>query len=391
MIISLLLAIYIALKPLYLSNSGQMQIADTFLAFVFIYMLPYLFQYKFWNIRRVRHTLMLFVILCLYQAVVNVLWSRVLSDTEPLIYTLYYVFNLLAFTVVLRICLHAGVSAVMKSIAIGGMVSLIICLLGVSSGVVAGAGGFRVVSFFNNPNQLGYHCLIVLTVLLYCMDSGDLKVSITTIPCVLAMGLIMASGSKAAIFSSIFLIFLYIIFECLVQHSITKTQTLLLISILLLILWLLLFSRSSFFESNDILLTIRRRVHNALSEGDSSLGVGRGYNRIYEMNGHYIFGMGEGAFYRFASLPGIEVHSTYVSLFVSYGVIGALGYLALFVMCIWNKDTWCSHLVLLSGILLYQFTHNGIRNTIVWILLATILCRNLDLDENRICTNYPRG
>ena len=58
-----------------------------------------------------------------------------------------------------------------------------------------------------------------------------------------------------------------------------------------------------------------------MTENDTALGTGRGYNRIFEMD-HFVFGMGEGGYDRFSSLNGMEAHSSYVTLFVSYGVVG---------------------------------------------------------------------
>ncbi|MBR3158546.1 MAG: hypothetical protein IKF14_05515 [Atopobiaceae bacterium] len=84
--------------------------------------------------------------------------------------------------------------------------------------------------------------------------------------------------------------------------------------------------------------------------------------------------MGEGSYGRFESLAGYGVYSTYVALLVSYGLVGLVGYSVLFGRCVWQKGAIAHNFVLLSGILFYQLVHNGIRNIIVWMLLATILC-----------------
>ena len=122
----------------------------------------------------------------------------------------------------------------------------------------------------------------------------------------------------------------------------------------------------------DMIWTFRHRILHMASENDSSFGFGRGYNRVFEMGSNVFWGMGEGAFDRFQTLRGLEVHSTYASILVSYGILGTL----LFVVCLkkiiiipgYVKRNLCC----LTGIAMYSLTHNGIRNTLIWILFAVM-------------------
>ena len=102
------------------------------------------------------------------------------------------------------------------------------------------------------------------------------------------------------------------------------------------------------------------------------------------MNTNIFWGMGEGAYERFSVMTGNEVHSTYISILASYGVIG----LFLWLLCmaeflLRKKQVWFV-LVSLSGVALYWVTHNGIRNTMVWMVIA-LLSISLQSDLEKKC------
>ena len=117
---------------------------------------------------------------------------------------------------------------------------------------------------------------------------------------------------------------------------------------------------------------------NLSAERDSALGTGRGYDRIREMGIHFLWGMGEGAYGRFQTMSGREVHSTFASLLVSYGLFGLLGYLVLFFKGFVNKRSLLRNLSIMSGIFLYQLSHNGIRNTLLWLVIVLLLLEKQD-------------
>ena len=123
-----------------------------------------------------------------------------------------------------------------------------------------------------------------------------------------------------------------------------------------------------------MLSNMQYRILHMADKADSDLATGRGYARIFEMGVNFFWGMGEGAFYRFHTLKGLEVHSLFVNLLVSYGVIGALGYIFIVGYALINggKRT-LYNMAGFSGIFVYSFTHNSIRNSVVWLILA-LLC-----------------
>ena len=109
------------------------------------------------------------------------------------------------------------------------------------------------------------------------------------------------------------------------------------------------------------------------AENDSDLGSGRGYDRIGELGYHFLWGMGEGAYGRFEALTNREVHATFVNILVSYGVIGLLVYFWILLSPMAMKQQTVRNYACYSGVLLYFLTHNGVRNTILWMLLAIVM------------------
>lgn len=359
-----ILTIYIALKPLYLWSSGSLQICDLFLLSGFVYVIIS----KGGKIRLNHFScglMELFLVLVLYQAIINGIWSHIL-DVNISKATLYYTYNMFSVFLTLLIlqdCSHQKVSAY---VLVGCFISLLIT----NFGIFLGLGGVRKIGFFNNPNQLGYHALIILSMFSYYYKSAKpfLKVSIA----IMSLWALLASGSKAAFFGAGILIFLHLLFE---KDRKGKTNNKLLVQIALLILiilllYILFFSNSSLIQSNQILSFVRHRMLSVAEENDSALGTSRGYNRIWELGTNFLWGMGEGDYFRFATMNGLEAHSSYVTQIVSYGLLGMIGYTLLIWKFISYRPCIRNNLIILSGIIAYGVTHNGLRYTLLWILLT---------------------
>ena len=273
---------------------------------------------------------------------------------------------MLSVLITLMILQDSDQASVAKYVLMGCFISIAIT----SVGLFLRIGGIRRLGFFNNPNQLGYYALIILSLLLFFFDSAALwqKLSIGA----MSIWAIMTSGSKAAFLGAVILIFLKILFG---NGRNDRTMNKLIIQMFILfaatfMLYELLFSNSSFILSNRTLLFVRWRILTLASENDSALGSGRGYDRVFEMGHHFLWGMGEGAYSRFVSMNGLEAHSSYVTILVSYGIIGLMVYAKLIWEFISDKRELKNNLIVLSGIFAYAFTHNGLRNTLLWIFLA---------------------
>lgn len=72
---------------------------------------------------------------------------------------LYYIYNTIAFLLCLMICAEVSIDNVKKAVVNGCLYSLLINTVGL---IISAAKG-RATGFFNNPNQLGYYALLILT------------------------------------------------------------------------------------------------------------------------------------------------------------------------------------------------------------------------------------
>lgn len=362
--------LYFMLKPLYIGESGDLQIADVFLLLMVAVFLGQ--QHLVIRMRSdSRQLIVLFGWLILYQLLDNLIWSGITGDLLMNRRTLYYVFNFIAFSFTIVIGDRIGTEELLHYLGLGCFWSAVVVLVGL---VTATSSSVRSVGFFNNPNQLGYFGVVVLsgTILCHRQMSAPQRLLIFGV----SFWAVVASLSKAAILGYIGLVFLYILFFQARRTLKRVILQILLFALLALAIYLLLFSESRIVTSNRTLLVMRERILYMSEENDTNLRNGRGYGRILEMGYNHLWGMGEGAYDRFVSRHDTEVHSTYASLLVSYGLIGLIWYGVILFKCLGRPSQWGRSIPTMSGILLYSITHNGVRNTLVWMLMAVLYLVN---------------
>lgn len=222
----------------------------------------------------------------------------------------------------------------------------------------------RETATFNNPNQLGYFsvCLLAATYLLYASKSITYSVAISLYGLSLLFSII--SLSKAAIISNgVVLLFAF-------KPRFNKLALILFLLSALAVAYILysLYLIGAFDQ-----YLFAQRVVNMMNEQDSSL-ESRGY--LVFLKGDFsdvIFGMGSN---KTIYLLGYEVHSTFGSVFINYGLVG-LGFI-LGIVFFWIKKIYihfgAQGVICIAGPpLLYGLTHNGTRFVLFWALIATTL------------------
>ncbi len=380
----ILIFLYFMLKPFYI-NDFPMQIAD----FLLLALFGYCILHKRKDAISIHsHTGRAFFVWCLlttYVCLVNFIWFLCLNcrleryETNRLFMSsLYFIYNGIAIYTVLmlysvfgkrlyRIFMYSAFSSVMLQI----IMSVILYDSSVSRQIIA----------FSNPNQLGYYAIIMLTIGILWGEYLSLWQLRLFILGTLYLNFI--SLSKASIIAGVVSIAFCIIYRYNNKGFFhRRNKVFLIVCGIVCILALLLAGTSG--EEASLLHRVFDRIANMGKEADSALGNGRGYNRIFEMNTNIFWGMGEGAYERFSVMTGNEVHSTYISILASYGGIG----LFLWLLCmaeflLRKKQVWFV-LVSLSGVALYWVTHNGIRNTMVWMVIA-LLSISLQSDLEKKC------
>ena len=212
-----------------------------------------------------------------------------------------------------------GFSYTLKLYLTGTILSVIIAMIGV---VLQYRGTGRATGFFNNPNQLGYFCIICLSVVTFF--AKEIKPPVRLFVVVICLGMTMLSLSKASIVSSTILLFAYFVNSRDRVGPSKLFSVLLSIIVVAAVVYIIMYADWEYLNSKPFIVTLRKRLGAITTENDSDLGTGRGYDRIREIGSWIVTGVGEGSYFRFTAMRGKEVHSLYASFLVSYGIIGFL-------------------------------------------------------------------
>lgn len=368
-LIIFLFILYVIMKPFYFWSSGLPQLAD-FIFVVLILMVSLRIDmgkaYIFLSKQRIFLLSMLFV---LWIFLVNSLWAIILSNPRIMFPTVFYLYNIIVFTTVLILARRYGqlfIQVFFTAIVLS--VSIQFLLFFTAGGYTGGRGTAN----FNNPNQLGYYGILALTSVFYVQSRIYIHRLLFMYVTVASLILVLISLSKAAIISAFMLVPLHILFQLGNSRNrffiITVTVLILIASV-----FIIGFDLVEILDS-PLLEDVNRRLLSIGLDSDDSL-EGRGYDRIFEHPEYWIFGAGEGAFHRYAGPLRGEFHSTLGNIQVSYGIFGTL--LFLYILFLALKPNSYADWYLIFALLVYGLTHNGIRNTLFWILISAISSKRL--------------
>jgi len=350
---ALLLFLGVSLLPVYVFGSGGVQPSHLLLACfagftIFNEGLP------------VISVTLLLLALFLHAFAVESVYSMAGGDPRMIINSIFILYNFLLVSAIYAYCRRHGLGVLVPGTLIAAMIALATV---VTTGVDLrdmGEGG-RPTGTFNNPNQLGYFsvCLLSLTYLFY--REKHLRYSVAVGLFGIALFLAIASLSKAAMVAN-FAVGFFALKPGLSRNSI--------------LVWVIgalgaaaalaiLYQRGAF---DDYLFM--QRLQNMANESDSSL-ESRGYFAFLQGNAiQMMFGLGNGLV---DEIVGHEVHSTLASFLNNYGVVGLV--LFLIMVLVWLLHMWRAYgivgMISIAGPpLLYGITHNGSRFTIFWLLVA---------------------
>jgi hypothetical protein len=119
-------------------------------------------------------------------------------------------------------------------------------------------------------------------------------------------------------------------------------------------------------QKSEIIESRNRRYDNS---GVSEWQI-RGYDRFWIHPEYVLIGAGEGYYKRFESWHSGEMHSGFGTMLFSYGILG----FSLFVIFIKkvSRRNLKINLLSLSPIFLYNLTHLGLRDSLFWMLFASV-------------------
>ena len=361
--VNTLLFLYILLKPFYLWSSGLPQIADFILVILIIVAV---FKVKFKRNEKIPYIIFTLVsILLLYHVIfVNSIWHIVLGNENSLLFnSLFYIFNVLAMLAVLYLY-YDKVESLLKSIYYG-----VVCSVGIQCILyfIIGGGNLRETIFFNNPNQLAYYALFCLAYLLIVERVLNFRPLIYIFAMLGCLFLIFISASLGALAGAIFMLSAYSFVSR--KKGVVRFVTTSITIPSLAFLYLLMFDNPLIYRIN-FLNTFVWRFNNSSVSGEGFI-VERAYDRILNHPEYWFFGAGEGDYTRFDSVASYEIHSTLGTMFFSYGIIGFFLF-SFMLIYVFHKSRWIYAYPIIA-ILIYGLTHNGLRNSMLWLMFSLII------------------
>lgn len=345
--------VFLLLMPIYVFSVGLPQLDDLLI----VVLCPVVLAS--WNGRlgrtalRPTRWLLRFTV---WVVVVNAVWFLVLVDEHSLLdlrFPLFYIFNALVF--LLALVLHQRYGDAFLRVTVYA-VFLSVIVQSVASFVLARAS-VRGTVFFDNPNQLGYYALLVACVIALThrrIDFGALKSGIG-LACCAYLALFSASRSALAGIAVLALLTLVTNPRLIIAGSIGALG--------------LALAGGPVAEAFD---SVQSRMQSRRPTDEQGFFVARGYDRIWANKRYLALGAGEGAKKRFKDstrvLAHAEIHSSFGTILFSYGVVG------LFMFMAFLRETvrglpWRGVVVMLPP-LVYATAHQGLRFTMLWVLLA---------------------
>lgn len=359
-LIFLFYTIYFILSPFYFWKSGIPQIADFIMvALILVYFSVNKLEISIYS--GVKKFLLVGIFFVTYIVIINLIWSLFLQRVDELLLAIfYYVYNFLIVVFVISLfSVYREKIIVLTYKATLFSVLLQLVMLFVNGGFTGG----RMAGSFNNPNQLGYYALLIASLLIFTSNLIKTKTLFLIIGLTSSMILVLVSLSKAAILSMLGLFMFFLITR---SRNIRLKKQLRMTMLTVTVLLGIIYNTTTVIQNNQLYNSVQDRLNSIGQAEDDSLD-GRGYYRITDYPEYWIFGAGEGHYSRFGNIVG-EFHSTLGNVQVSYGLFGSLLFIIFILMALKN-DRYQSWYILFF-LMTYGLTHNGIRDSSFWILLA---------------------
>ena len=365
-ILKLTIYFVIALYPFYLFGSGSIQISHYLLLIFSILVLISI------DIRLDRYFYIFFCFI-VYNLLVNIFYIYYNLYTYNDLNIKYYkeiLFLTYNFIITIGIISFFNKHRKFDIVLYAVVTAIIIIFCSYIYEILVGKNSYRFSSFFNNPNQLVYFCCCCFS--LVYLFYRNLFISYYLMLFLIGLVFLISTFtlSKAAYFSLIACILFAIKPFNLKNSNIVYLIFVLFVCFFINVFYLEIIDSNAF-----------HRLINFKTESDSSF-LMRGYFVFFESNSlQAVFGMGpENVF----DIKGYEIHSTFMMILTSYGLIGFLifGLLMLFWILDIKKTYGLRGVVCICApTLLYGLTHNGIRFSMFWIIFALSILMSKELNK----------
>lgn len=298
------------------------------------------------------NTILLFVA---YAICVNFAWYLIVLDSSYMMSTVYWIFNLLFFLLMMNLN-QVQISFFHEKLLFLIPFSYVIEIIIWASNLGRYDFDPRYNGLFNDPNQMAFWVLSTCAIYLYISGSNFKKIVVY----LLALFLILLTMSRSASVGFLMLTLGFIFSQ---KGELNKR-------IFVFFGTLVFFGVLSYFLYNmGVFDNVVLRFVEGLDQRDSQV-EGRGLFSFFDYPQYLIFGAGQGAHWLY-NPTGNEIHSTWLGILFYYGIVG----ISLFLIFLYQifKKLSLSNKIILLGPMLYGFTTYSARTLIFWFLLAAFL------------------
>ena len=346
-------ALQILLIPLYVFRSGLPQPGDMFI----VVLLPVaMFRWDGKLDRKAREVVRPLLWFTAWACAVNYAWALVTANFAPsgpdsyLLYPIYYVYNVLVFLVAFILYRRHGDAFIRLTV----YVIVATVYFQVAASFVMRSTFSRGTLFFNNPNQLGYYALLAATLIALVHHRLKFRLTYSGFALTCCGYLALTSASRAAT-AGVALLFIFLVFS----NPRVIIAACLITAIVLAI-------------GGPITERLSASQERVLHPNDHHLSFAeeRGYDRIWHYPEYLLLGAGEGGLSRFDTATHLmtEIHSSAGTIVFSYGLVGTTLFLTFGLRVI--RGARKREILMLLPPLLYTIAHQGLRFTLLWVLIA---------------------
>jgi hypothetical protein len=351
--------LHVFLFPIYVFNSGLPQPSDLMI----VLLLP--LALSRWNGRLYKEAIVPLKRLLVFVAwviIINYTWMLLLGKfglngkDAFLMVPSYYLFDTATFFVVLLLYQRYGRRFLWLTFHVVLATTLFQTFF---SMVYKTSHGGRGIVLFNNPNQLGFYALLSASLLALGRRRLGISPLKTGIGVTASIYLSLLSASKAALLGC----------GVLLIVSLLNNPRAVILAFAAMI--------GAAFVGGPITEAVNRtmtRLEAPDRYEEYSFFEMRGYDRITKHSEYLLLGAGEGGLSRFEDTSVIgdhELHSSAGTLIFSYGVVGTLMFMS-FLYSIVRGAKFRVWLLLLPA-MAYSMAHQGLRFTMLWVVLAVFI------------------
>lgn len=374
---NILLLLFILLRPFYVRASGQVQPADGFLMLYFFCTVYRDFKAEVLvpNIKKNK----LFYIFLVFAIMINAFYHKVVPDPRFLFSSLYLIYmGVVVYSYDSGI--NKGLIDKIRYILYG---NLMIQFLIYSSGLgrlyyeLWEEGATRYMGTFTDPNQFGFYIFIVL---LFAYLTKHEKADTYLFPITSVMGIFLVIQSKSlAAFLGLAVLYTLALLRFIGEKFRVNKVILCVMLILTTTGVVYYFIPTSDFRIEDVeyntVNRIRYKIYNVIyADGIKDILRERAAEKIINYPEYFIYGAGEGNYERYYPEPVNEIHSSFINLFFSYGLIPfaiLIGWFKKRLKGLNAVSLVCFITILIESMFLVNY-----RQALFWVLWITLFYLN---------------